>query len=74
MLRLRKDWSDYMKLYVVTCDKYEEDTGCDLYLLGVFTSKKRAKDCIDANKEYNPTYIEVDADTNVNRYIDGYIF
>ena len=63
-----------MKVYVLTADDYDDNWGSSIVLLGVFTTKEKAKkqaskmklDCYDIH------YVDID-ETKEQFYLGGYI-
>lgn len=63
-----------MKVYVLTADTYEDNWGSSIVLLGVFSTKEKAKKQASEMKLYcyDIHYVDID-ETKEQFYLGGYI-
>lgn len=63
-----------MKVYVLTADDHDDNWGSSIVLLGVFTTKEKAKkQASEMNLDYYDIhYVDID-ETKEHFYLGGYI-
>jgi len=62
-----------MKLYVVTYDGYDGAWGAEIYILGIYDSKEKAKQAIKRNRDcYLYRIEEMDLNKDSQKYLGGY--
>ena len=62
-----------MKLYVVTYDGYDGAWGAEIYILGIYDSKEKAKQAIKRNRGcYLYRIEEMDLNKDSQKYLGGY--